>query len=304
HRKKLHAADKQCYRQHHQWAVFRHDGLVQIKLFVSQETGEQGTKAHPGHAEQTKKLERPRRIIQQKFDDNQVQENPDGAPDSVIGLSALAMKILDGHFRDSRAGRTCQRRDEPVELAVKLNFLNDLAAVGLKRGSKIVKVDSRKFRHHPVGGAAGKLAHQPVIPPVVTPAAHQFETFFDFFQKARNFFRVVLQIAVHRNDDFAARKIKTRFQRWGLPEIPPQPHQVYAPVVLEDVRKNFERIVLAAVVHKHQFVRFADPVHHFGKLHVESWDVFLFIEERNDNGILDGRIASHSLARYLFYASW
>src|SRR5437867_2208941 len=113
------------------------------------------------------------------------------------------MEIFDGHFRDSRAGRTCQRRDEPVQLAVKLNFLND-----------------------------------------------------------------------------------------------------YAPVGLEDVRKNFERIVLAPVVHKHQLVRLADSVHHFGKLHVERWDVFLFIEERNDNGILDGRIAGHSLARYLFYASW
>ena len=138
---------------------------------------------------------------------------------------------------------------------------------------------------------------------VPTPAV-ACNRFFDFFKKARNLFRVVLQIAVHRNDDFAARKIKTRFQSRSLPEIPPQPHQVYAPVVLEDVRKNFERIVLAAVVHKHQLVRLADSVHHFGKLHIERWDVFLFVEERNDNGILDGRIACHSLARYLFYASW
>src|SRR5205807_2940069 len=197
-----------------------------------------------------------------------------------------------------------QRRDEPVQFAVKLNFLNDFPAVGLEGGSKIVEVDSRELCHHPIGGATRKLPHKPVIPPVVAPAAHQVETFLDFFQKARNLFRVVLQIAVHRNDDFAARKIKTGFQRWGLPKIPPQSHQVYAPVVLEDVRKNLERIVLAAVVHKHQFVRFADSVHHFGKLHVERWDVFLFVEERNDNGILDGRIASHSLARYLFYASW
>ncbi len=184
-----------------------------------------------------------------------------------------------------------------MQLAVELNFLNDLSAVGFERCSKIVQIDSRKFCHHPVGGAAGKLPHQPVVPPVVTPAAHQVEAFLDFFQKARNLFGVVLQVAVHGNDDFAARKIKSCLQRGRLPEIPPQPHQVDAPVVLVNFGEHFERIVLAAVIHEHQFVWLADAVHHFGQLHVERWDVFLFVVERNDNGILDWRIASHSFAQ-------
>src|SRR5882672_6062130 len=94
--------------------------------------------------------------------------------------------------------------------------------------------------------------------------------------------------------------LKAGFQGGRLPEIPPQPHQIHAPVVLVNFRKHLERFVLAAVIHKHQFVRLAEPVHHFGELHVEGWDIFLFIEERNDNGILNWRIACHSSLQYPF----
>ncbi len=136
--------------------------------------------------------------------------------------------------------------------------------------------------------------------PLVKPTAYQIVAFLNFFQEARNFFRVVLQVAAHGNDHVAARKIKAGFQGGRLPEIPPQPHQIHAPVVLVNFRKHLERFVLAAVIHKHQFVRLAEPVHHFGELHVKWWDVFLFIEERNDNGILNWRIACHSSLQYPF----
>ena len=64
--------------------------------------------------------------------------------------------------------------------------------------------------------------------------------------------------------------------------------------MLVDVGKHLESVVLASVVHKHQFIVLADSVHHFGQLHVQGRDVFLFVKERNDNRELDGRIASHS----------
>src|SRR6267143_415253 len=117
------------------------------------------------------------------------------------------MEILDGHFRDSRARRTCQRRYEAVQLAVELNFLINLPAVGFERGSEVVQIDSRKLCHHPVSGTAGKLPHQPVIPPLVAPATYQVVALFYFFEEARNFFRVVMPVAVPRNDAFPPRTI-------------------------------------------------------------------------------------------------
>src|SRR5256885_10452093 len=49
--------------------LFPYPTLFQsVKFFVGQEAREQGTEPRPGHAQQAEKLERPRRIIQQKFD--------------------------------------------------------------------------------------------------------------------------------------------------------------------------------------------------------------------------------------------
>src|SRR5258708_34269413 len=87
--KKWRAADEQGHRQHHQRPVLRHDRLVQIKLIVGEETSYEKTKPRSSHAQQTEKLQRPRRIIQQEFDDQQIQEHPDRPPDSVVGLPAL-----------------------------------------------------------------------------------------------------------------------------------------------------------------------------------------------------------------------
>src|SRR5438045_8368268 len=80
-----------------------------------------------------------------------------------------------------------------------------------------------------------------MISPVVAPATYQVVALFYFVQKAWNLFGVMLQVAVHGDDDLAPGKIKTCFQRRRLPKIPPQPHQVYAPVVLINFREHLER---------------------------------------------------------------
>src|SRR5258708_28613123 len=90
-------------RQHHRGPGPRNESLVKVKLIEGEETSDEKTQPRPSHAQQTEKLQRPRRIIQQEFDDQQIQEHPDRPPDSVVGLSALAVEILDGHFRDFRA---------------------------------------------------------------------------------------------------------------------------------------------------------------------------------------------------------
>src|SRR6266566_4591874 len=94
----------------------------------------------------------------------------------------------------------------------------------------------------------------------------------------------------HRDNHFAAREIKPRLERRRLAEISPQPHDVHAAVVLVDVGKHFEGVVLAAIIHEHQLIGLADSVHHLGQPHVQRRDVFLLVKERNNNGELDGRI--------------
>ena len=151
---------------------------------------------HPGggaaHAQQAEKLQRARGIIQQEFHDHQVQEHADGTADSVIGLSILAVGVFDRHFGDFRAAGTGKSGNEAVQFAVELNFLDNLAAVGLESRPEVVQVDSRKLGHHPIGDAAGKLAGQPGVVALVAPAADEVVAFLELFDEARNLSRIVL----------------------------------------------------------------------------------------------------------------
>ncbi len=129
----------------------------------------------------------------------------------------------------------------------------------------------------------------------VAPAADQVITFLDFLEKARNLLRIVLQIPIHGNNHFAARKIESRLQRWGLAEIAPQPHQIHPAIMLVNVGKHLERIIAAAVVDKNQLIAFADRVHHLCDFHVQRWNVLLLVIERDDDGISDAGFASHTV---------
>src|SRR5215470_12811278 len=133
--------------------MFRHHRRMIEDLFEYYVRAEQGTSTSAGQTQEAKKLKRARRVIQQEFDDDQVQKYAYGAADAVVGFSALAFQVFNGNFDDSRAGGAGERRNEAVQLAVELNFLNDLATVGLKSGSKVVQVHAGKLCHHPIGDA-------------------------------------------------------------------------------------------------------------------------------------------------------
>ena len=223
----------------------------------------------------------------------QIEEDAKSAADAVVALAAFAIEIGDRDFGDACAGGGCQRRDEAVEFAVELNFLNDFALIGFECRAEVVEIDAAQLGHHPIGDAAGELAHEPVIAAGVAPAADEVEAFFDFLEEAGNFFGIVLEIAVHRNDDVAAGEIEAGFERGGLAEIAAEADDVDAMIVLVNVGENFERVIAAAIVDENELVGLADGVHYLGDLHVERRDVFLLVEEGDHNRVANCGIGSH-----------
>src|SRR5579875_3804606 len=208
-----------------------------------------------------KKLQRARRVIQQKLDAEQVEENADRARDAVVRFPILASNIGDGHLGHGRAGPAGERRYEAVQLAVQLDFGQYFAAIGLERGAEVVQVHARKLGHDPVGDAAGQLAGQKGVGALHAPAAHDVVPLLNFFDESRNFGGIVLQVAVHGNDDLAAGVIEPSFQRGGLPEIAAKPDDRHARVIRGNFGEQAERSVLAAVIDEYNLVRFADGVH-------------------------------------------
>src|SRR5207253_2408920 len=105
----------------------------------SQIGGDRHPRRRAANSKKSEELQRPRGIVQQKLHDHQIQKHANRAADSVIGSAIFAMRILDRHFRNFRAARPGQCRDETVQFAVQLDLLDDLASISFESRSEIIQ---------------------------------------------------------------------------------------------------------------------------------------------------------------------
>src|SRR5580704_4209024 len=220
-RNKLNAAHHQRHPQQHERPVISQQPFVQQRLAKENPESDSRSTGQAGQSQQSKELQRLRRIIQQELNAQQIQQHPDGPRNPVIGFATLASDIRDGYFCDRRPRPASQCRNKAVQLSVQMNLRQNFAPVSFKRRAKVVQIYARELRHHPVGDPAWKLPRQPMIRTRNAPSADQVVAFFNFFQESRDLIGVMLQIAVHGNNDLSASEIKARLQRWRLPKISP-----------------------------------------------------------------------------------
>ncbi len=116
--------------------------------------------------------------------------------------------------------------------------------------------------------------------------AHHVIAFFKFRQEVRNFCRIMLQIAIHGQDVVALRVIKAGSKRGRLSEVPAQFDDQDSAI---DGRNLFHQLISAIVrtiIHQHQFEAAAYLLHHVLHTVVESGNIFFFVVEWDDDGIL------------------
>ena len=106
-----------------------------------------------------------------------------------------------------------------MQFTVELEILNGLSTIGLECGAEIVQWNSRKVCHHPVRDSARQPARQPPVLSLRSPAADDVVALLELGDEGRNFFGVVLQVAVHGDDDLASRGVETRLERRCLAKV-------------------------------------------------------------------------------------
>ena len=74
-------------------------------------------------------------------------------------------------------------------------------------------VHSAQLRHQPVGAARGNAAQPKIVDALLAPAADYVVALRNLFKKQRNVSRIMLQVAVHCDDVFAAGVIEAGGQR-------------------------------------------------------------------------------------------
>ena len=93
-----------------------------------------------------------------------------------------------------------QHRDVAVQLAVELHALHDLRAVGLEPAVHVVEAHARDRARDRVEDLRRDAARQRVAA-LRLPAGDEVEALVELRQQARDLGRVVLQVAVDRDDD-------------------------------------------------------------------------------------------------------
>ena len=94
--------------------------------------------------------------------------------------------------------------DEAVQLAVEHEAAHDLAAVGLEAAVHVVQAEPRHPARDPVEELRRDAARERIAPPRL-PARDEVEALVELREQVRDLGRVVLQVAVDRDHDVAAR---------------------------------------------------------------------------------------------------
>src|SRR5262249_14580647 len=159
----------------------------------------------------------------------------------------------DGHFTDRGPMPRCQRGDEAVQLAIQWNLLDDFATIRFECGTEVVDIDAAELGHQPVSAARRDTAQPEIIYAALAPPTDDVVALGNLFEENRNVGRIVLQIAIHGNNVFAASVIKPGSQRGGLPKISAQLDDGHSAVNGCDFAQHVERAIGGTVIHHHDF---------------------------------------------------
>src|ERR1700690_1071458 len=233
-----------------------HVGLVHE--FFDAEIGGDCESAHDAkHPDRPEEVQRARQILQQEADRHQIKEHTEGSRDSVMRSAALAVHVLDGDFDDRRAVPRGQRRNEAVHLSVERNLGEDVATIGLESYSEVMDIDAAQLCHEPVGAARWDAAQPEIVDAILAPAADDVVALGNFFEKKRNVGGIVLQVAVHGDDVFAARMVESGGEAGGLSEVAAQLDYRHAAVDSGDFAQQVKGTVDGAVIDENHFKAFA-----------------------------------------------
>src|SRR3984957_15267277 len=292
HRKQLHTEEREHHAEDEQGAVLHEDRGAEQNLFCKQDGKYPATCDHAEESGWAKEVERARHIAEEEAYREQIEEDPESARDSVVRLAAGTNDILDRHFDDFRAVEGCERGNEAVHFAIQADVLDDFAAIDFEGSAEIVDVDSGEFGHHPVGNTRRQAAHDEIVHALLAPAADDVAASgFKGFQHYRDVVRVVLQVAVHGDDDFAGSVVKTGGEGGGLAVIALEAGDGDARIIKGNLAENLRSRVAALIVHINELDGFEAASHHTCEAGMEFADAFLFVVKRDDDRIFRTQVA-------------
>ena len=120
---------------------------------------------------------------------------------------------------------------------------------------------------------------------MLAPAADDVVALFELGEEVGDLVGIVLEIAVHGEDEVPLGVVEAGGEGGGLAEVAAKLDDENAAVYGGDLFQQAVGAVAGSVVDEDQFKRLADLLHYGFEAIVEGGDVFFFVMERNDDGI-------------------
>ena len=138
---------------------------------------------------------------------------------AVFGGAVFARVVADGHLDDFCADPFGVGDDEAVHFAVEVEALDDFAAVGLEGAAVVVDREFQVGLDEVVEDLGGEGPDTGVLA-VLAPAADDVGVFaFEEVEHCGDVGGVVLEVAVHGDDDAAAGEVEAGGEGGGLAEV-------------------------------------------------------------------------------------
>ena len=156
-------------------------------------------------------------------------------------------------------------------------------SIQLETAVVVVQAAAAHAADHPVENPAG-INLVPGIVARLLPAADHIVSLFELGEKAGNLGRVVLEIAVERENQFAPARLEPRREGRRLAKVAAKPDRPHPRIALGQRGQNGPRTVATAVIDENEFDRPADAFGEHGiELAVKRGQARFLIMDRNDD---------------------
>src|SRR5439155_16303867 len=144
-----------------------------------------------------------------------------------------------------------------------------------------VQMNPRNHRDEPVGQRAWQIALERGVLPLLPPARDEIVTFIQFGQELRNIGWIILEIAIHGDEDISLGKTNPGHESRRLTGITAQLDKAQLrPRKLPD---NLARLIDAAVVHNNDLVGKAETFQAAKEGRQELLEVVRLVENRQND---------------------
>ena len=171
-------------------------------------------------------------------------------------------RIADGNFDDPGSVETGEGRNKPMKFAVEIDVLENLGAIGFEGGAEVAQFDAGRAGHQPVGDTRGKLAGDGVVDAVLAPTAGDVVAFFDLLEEGWDVFRVMLEVAIERDDNLTLSFVESGGQRGGLSEVAAETDDFQTVIGLDEVGEQIEAAISGSIIDEDDLVRLLHRLEH------------------------------------------